>query len=391
VNAQLRTSDVGGRSASNEICTIRPLSARPWATLLQPVLPVILAILVAACGVQAPPEPPRVEIPQQIKDLAVAQVGATFHITFTMPALAADGELLTKPAQIDIFRSVSPAGAPPTIPGTSGNPWISLVPQQLQTYVNGGKVNYPLQFSPQEFKQNVGSTFTFLVIGLTRGFRGRPRRSAPSNVGQATLLDVAAPVSNLAVRPSQDALLLTWNAPAETLTGAPPSHISGYWIYQSQTGKPDSFKKLGETSSSHFEHRSFQFGSQYFFSISAVTTVGRETAESQPSAPVSITPRDIFPPPVPTGLTAVNTAGAVDLLWNASHVNDLAGYNIYRRARGAPFERINKELAPTPVFHDATVSPGQDYEYAVTAIDLAGNESEKSKPASVATPSSGAQ
>jgi hypothetical protein len=308
-----------------------------------------------------------------------------------MPTLATDGELLTKPVQIDIFRSVSPAGAPPTIPGTSGNPWISLVPQQLQTYVNGGKVNYPLQFSPQEFKQDVGSTFTFLVIGLTRGFRGRPRRSAPSNVGQATLLDVAAPVSNLAVRPSQDALLLTWNAPAETLTGAPPAHISGYWIYQSQTGKPDSFKKLGETFSSHFEHRSFQFGSQYFFSISAVTTVGRETAESQPSAPVSITPRDIFPPPVPTGLTAVNTAGAVDLLWNASPGNDLAGYNIYRRAAGAPFERISKELTPTPVFHDASVSPGNAYEYAVTAVDLAGNESEKSKPASVATPSSGAQ
>ena len=39
----------------------------------------------------------------------------------------------------------------------------------------------------------------------------------------------------------------------------------------------------------------------------------------------------------------------------------------------------------------ASVAPGEAYEYAVTAVDLAGNESEKSKPASVTTPSSGAQ
>lgn len=354
-------------------------------------MPAALAFLVVACGVQAPPEPPRIEIPQQIKDVAVAQVGATLHITFAMPTLATDGELLSKPVQIDIFRNISPAGGPSAPPDLSSKPWISLTAKQLPTYVHGGKVDYPLQLSTQEVKQEVGSTFTFSAVGLTRGFRGRPRKSAPSNIAQATLLDVAVPVSNLAVKPTQDALLLTWDTPSETLTGVPPTHISGYRVYQSDTDKPSSFKLLGEASSSQFEDRTFQFGRHYYFSVSAATTIGKETAESQPSAPVSITPRDVFPPPVPTALTAVNTAGAVDLLWDASSGNDLAGYNVYRSVGGGPFERINKDLAPTPVFHDASVAPGEAYEYAVTAVDLAGNESEKSKPASVTTSSSGAQ
>lgn len=389
MNAQLRTPDSGGYPAPATDCTTRPLPPRNRSRLLLAIT-AALASLFAACGVQAPPEPPRIEIPQQIKDLAAAQIGRTLHLTFTVPTLATDEELLSKPLEVDIFRNVSPAGQQPVSPGAGGKPWISLSGKQLSTYAHGGKADYLLQLTPDEFKQYVGSTFTFSAIGLTHGFRGHPRKSVLSNIAQATLLDAAGPVANLVVKPTQTALVLTWDKPGETLTGVPPSHISAYRVYQSASGKPGSFSLLGEAPSNQFEDLSFQFGREYFFRVSAVTTVGKDSAESEPSAPVSITPRDVFPPPVPTGLTAVNTAGAVDLLWNASSANDLAGYNIYRSAGGGPFERINKGLAPTPIFHDATVSPGHAYGYAVTAVDLAGNESEKSKPATVTTPSSGA-
>ena len=390
MNFQLRTPDSGGDPAPNIICTIRPLLRQRWFSLFRAISPLAVALVFAACGVQSPPEPPRVEVPQQIKDLATDQVGRTLHLTFTMPTLATDGELLNKAVEVDIFRTIS-AAQQPAHPDSSGKPWISLTPKELTTYTHAGKVDYPLQIPSQDFQQQVGSTFSFSVIGLTRGFRGHPRRSVPSNIAQATLLDVAAPVENLVVKPTQDALLLTWDKPGETLTGAPPSHVSGYRVYHSASGKPGSFELLGEPSSNHFEDMNFEFGREYFFRVRSVTTLGTEAAESEPSAPVSITPRDVFPPPVPTGLAAVNTAGAVDLLWNASSGNDLAGYNVYRATDGGPFERINKELAPTPIYHDATVSPGRGYEYAVTAVDLTGNESERSAPASVTTPPPGTQ
>jgi hypothetical protein len=391
VNFQLRTADSGGDPATTGIHTARLLPCRHWPILLRAIWLAALAFVLAGCGVQAPPQPPRVEIPQQTKDLAVAQIGRTLHITFTMPVLATDGERLNKPVQVDLFRAISPPGQQPVLPDASAAPWLTLEPKELPNYTRAGKVDYPLQFSPQEFRQRQASTFSFVVIALTRGFRGHPRRSEPSNITQVTLLDVTGAVTNLEVKPSQTALLLTWDKPAETLTGVPPVHLSGYRVYQSMTGKPGSFEPLGEAASNNFDDKSFEFGKQYYFRVGAVTRVGTATAESEPSAAVSITPRDDFPPPVPTGLTVVNAAGAVDLLWNASSASDLAGYNVYRSTGGGPFQRINKQQAPTPIFHDATVAPGHQYEYAVTAVDLTGNESGKSQPASVATPTPGAQ
>jgi len=402
VNSQPRTADSGGDPAPTAIHTARPFPFPRPSRHAQPspsgrgrtakrwVRAACLTALVsvfAGCGVQAPPLPPRVEIPQQITDLHAVQIGRTLRITFTLPVLAVDGEQLGKPVEVDILRTISPAGQKPGPPDAGAAPWLALPPKELPRYTRAGKVDYPLQLSPEEFRRQQGSTFSFVVIALTRGFRGHPRKSAPSNVVQAPLLDVTQPVANLAVKASQTALLLTWAKPAETLTGLPPSHLSGYRVYQSATGKPDSYRLLGETASPHFEDKDFQFGRRYDFQVSAVTALDGARAESEPSATVAITPRDTFPPAVPTGLTAVNAAGAVDLLWNANTEGDLAGYNVYRSADGGPFARLNKQSMPTPIFHDPSVAPGQHYQYAVTAIDLAGNESQRSAAASVATPS----
>jgi len=317
-------------------------------------------------------------------------MGRTIQLTFTLPALASDGERLTKPVEIDIFRAVSPAGRKPEPPVTGAAPWLTLPPKELPRYTHAGKVEYTYNISPQEFQRIEGSTFSFALVAFTRGFRGHPRKSEPSNVAQAALLDVTRPVSNLEVKATQTELLLTWDKPAETLTGLPPSHLSGYRVFESTTGKPDSYQLLGEAASAHFEDKDFQFGRQYFFKVSAVTSLDGTQAESEPSAPVAITPRDVFPPSVPTSLNAVNAAGAVDLLWNASTGSDLAGYNVYRSADGGPFERLNKQPVPTPIFHDPSVAPGHHYQYAVTSVDLSGNESQRSAAASVTTPSAGA-
>jgi hypothetical protein len=391
VNFQLRTAESGGNPATNPFQTPGPLPRPRWQGPLRVTALAALLLVLGSCGVQAPPQPPRVEIPKEIEDLSTTQIGRTVHVTFTLPVLATDGELLNKPVTVSIFRDISPAGRQPEPPDSSGKPWLMIGPKELPTYTRAGKVDYPLQLSPLEFRGLVGSTFSFSVVAFTRGFRGHPRRSEPSNVAHSGIIDVTGPATNLRAKTSQTAVLLTWDKPAETLTGLPPAQLSGYRVYQSMSGKPGSFQLLGKASTNQFADENFQFGRQYYFRVSAVTTTGGKVAESEPSAPVTITPRDVFPPPVPTGLTAVNAAGAVDLLWNASSGNDLAGYYVYRSAGGGPFERINKQLAPTPIFHDAKVTPGHHYEYAVTAVDATGNESGKSQPVSIITPSSSSQ
>ena len=64
----------------------------------------------------------------------------------------------------------------------------------------------------------------------------------------------------------------------------------------------------------------------------------------------------------------------------------LAGYNVYRWEEGAQPAKINTELLKTPTTRDATVAAGRRYYYAVTAVDIRGNESERSQPANEQVP-----
>jgi hypothetical protein len=106
---------------------------------------------------------------------------------------------------------------------------------------------------------------------------------------------------------------------------------------------------------------------------------------SAPSAPVEITLRDIFPPPVPAALSAApfSESGqfAIDLVWEPVDDPGLAGYNILRQSidtTGAPTgaaEPLNTSPVALPAFHDATASASHRYRYSISAVDRKGNVS----------------
>lgn len=339
----------------------------------------------AACGVMSPPQPPRLERPAPIQDLAAVQIGRTLHLRFKLPVLATDGERLTKPLELEIFRAVAAPGETPAPPATTGPPWVRLRRDDLGRYVRKGNVDYPTSLSAPDYRQQLGSTFSFRVVALTRGFRGRPRKSAPSNLAQVKLIDASEPVARVRIQTTQSALELSWPAPTKTLTGAPAANLVGYQVYGSDSGDPGSFQLLAETRKTQFAEPSFQFGKTYYFQVCAVTGATGARAESAPSPTAEVTPKDVFPPAVPQQVTAIYTAGAVDLLWNANTDADLAGYNVYRKIQGGAYARVNPKLLATPIYHDTSVERGKTYVYAVTAVDLAGNESAKSKPVKVST------
>jgi fibronectin type 3 domain-containing protein len=112
--------------------------------------------------------------------------------------------------------------------------------------------------------------------------------------------------------------------------------------------------------------------------------------ESDNSAPVTVTPRDIFPPAAPQGLVAAVVPGAtpsafvVDLSWSINLETDLAGYRVYRSEQeGARGQLITPDLLPVPAVRDGSVALGHRYWYTVTAVDRAGNESASSNPVAV--------
>jgi hypothetical protein len=352
---------------------------------------VIAVCFFAACAAQGPPQPPRIERPERVTDLAVTQVGRTLELSFTPPALATDGERLSKPLEIEIFRTVTPAGQKPAPAVSAKTPWMTLGPSRLARTPQDEKVEVPDVLSEPEFSQAVGSTFVFEARGLTHGFERRPIPAQWSNAAEATLLDVSAAVEDLEGRTTEHAIDLHWTPPTRGLAGGALPPVAGYKVYRSKTGKPDSFEPVAETADPAYQDHDFVFDTTYFYKVRAVFKQESQTAESDGSKPFVVTPHDIFPPATPAGLSGIYTAGAVELIWTGNTEPDLAGYNVYRRdetvpqGAGAFPQKLNRELAGTPIYRDTSVEPGHHYAYWVTAVDLAKNESPLSAEVRVET------
>ena len=89
---------------------------------------------------------------------------------------------------------------------------------------------------------------------------------------------------------------------------------------------------------------------------------------------------DIFPPAVPAGLTAVSSTNTIELAWERNTEPDFKGYNVYRSAEGGPLEKI-ASLIEAPTYSDRQIEPAKKYRYTVSAVDLTGNESQRSEVA----------
>jgi phosphodiesterase/alkaline phosphatase D-like protein len=97
---------------------------------------------------------------------------------------------------------------------------------------------------------------------------------------------------------------------------------------------------------------------------------------------------DVWPPAVPTGLTATAGAGQVDLSWDASPAPDIQFYTVFRNTTPDPGSAVWVEdvYTPTTSYLDGEPSNNVTYYYWLTATDNANNESAKTGWVS-ATPS----
>lgn len=347
--------------------------------------------LFCGCAAEAPPHPPRLQTPEQVKDLSITQAGRALVLSFTLPRQATDGRRLTKPLTVEVFRQAISQGAQ----GASGSnkaktpkPFATIGPRELPGFEGNGKVNYPIRLAAAEYSQSIGERWGFNIVVLTRGYRNHPHPSEPSNQAAIELLNVSQPVVNLAARQVPHAIELTWSAPRASLTGGPLPALAGYRIYRAVQSQSGGQSLAEEAPSASFRDTTFQFGTTYIYTVAAVFTRDGFTATSAPSAPVVITPRQIFPPAPPRGLTAVYTGSSVELIWKPEIDPHLAGYNVYRQEPGKPAQsarRLNPQPLRTPAFSDRAIQQDTKYIYWVTAVDTAGNESIPSARAAVET------
>jgi hypothetical protein len=186
------------------------------------------------------------------------------------------------------------------------------------------------------------------------------QRSTASNT---VTLRIEAPLeapAAVTAEPHPEGVRVTW---------APTARANTYRIARI----PEAVAEVGKP---EFIDRTVELGKEYRYTVRAL----RPGGESLPSAPVPVTPKDSFAPSVPANVTAVAGVGTIELAWDRSPEPDLKSYRVYRN------DQLLAGDIEGPAFSDRMIQSGQQYRYAVTSVDTAGNESARSAIIEVTAP-----
>ena len=217
--------------------------------------------------------------------------------------------------------------------GSGANTCSSIVPTQCMTLHNTGANVW-----------NAGEAPT------TGGGGDTTAPSVPQNLS-------ATPVSSTAVD-------LTWNASTDNTGGG---GVANYRVQR------DGTPIAASVASTSYSDSGLTANTTYSYTVSAVDVAGNRSSESAAaSATTPAAPVDSTPPSVPGSFTATATSStSISLSWTASTDNvAVSGYRV-RRAGNATVIASPTGLS----FVDAGRTPSTTYNYTVTAVDAAGNES----------------
>lgn len=344
------------------------------------------------------PQPPSLNLPDRVTDLAAVRAGNQVSLTWTMPKRNTDKLLLQGDVQVHVCRKESAAGkcaaaADLTFAPEAGAAFTETLPSPLCTG------------SPRRL-----SYFVELV--------NRKGRSAGLSNGADVLAGEApSAVAGLGARMGKEGVLLQWTP------NAPDGESSAIRLRRKLLSTPQPKAKAEPTSEPKSEmgllgpgvepaeqtllvpanargkvlDKDIRFGESYEYRaqrIATTTVDGQKLELAGPlSPPVHIDAAKIFPPDAPTGLAAVATvegdpaSASIDLSWQPDAETDLAGYVVYRREADGAWQRVSP--APPvvgPGYHDANVQPGHTYFYSVSAVDEEGHESARSVEAHETVP-----
>ena len=357
----------------------------------------LLLLVLVACGKRGDPHPPIPIIPKATTDLVVAQRGSKVLLAWAYPALTTAGKNLTNIRRVTVYRTIEPLPVvqPP-------EPDTTTTPQPIAAFAKVPPLS-PAQFVKLRNKvesieganlpaASSGARLTFEDAPQLHSSDGRPVRltyavvtegeSATgdlSNLASIVPLDVPAPPASLTATAKPEGVILAWSAPSVK------KYVSGYNVYRLGQGETISelTKPINAARLSAATYTDVPPYGTYAYFVSVVAAPG---VESDPSSAVTVTFKDLMPPPSPKNLSLLVETKAVRLLWDAVDAPDLAGYMVYRKEGVGHGDQIQEipTVVPlmenpvtTPYFVDSKADIGIAYRYAVTARDKNGNESER--------------
>ena len=383
-----------------------------------------LAVLLTGCGKKGPPLAPLNLAPEAPGAIAARRLGDTIYVQMTIPARGVAGgpfsvdhlevyavtlapgaivppnRDLLKPeylvAKIAVAPPPDPEAAEPATPETRPLPGdrvtfvekvtpALLTPQEVTkppkveaAPTRPAPVAPPASAAPAPPPPPAGPLVLTRLYSV-RGVSARRNYGPTSARVEVPLLSSPGP-ARPGAPPTWDetSVTVSWQPPASTTDEAPGVQYNVYEVPAAGSALvgpsiappvPLNPKPLDVMT---FAHDGATPGKERCFVVRSVATVGTAMIESDPSAPICVTPRDTFPPAAAKNLQAVGSAGVVNLIWDANSEPDLAGYLVLRgEAPGDTLQPLTPEPIKETRYQDRTTKPGVTYVYAIVAVDRA--------------------
>jgi hypothetical protein len=308
--------------------------------------------LLTGCGYVGDPRPPALNIPEPVRDLQAMEYGPNILVRFSAPLLTTEG-LTLKPKEIQVYAG--PAADP-----FQADQWAQSA--QKTVVVPTGQASYQREIPVGDW---AGKDVVVAVRVL--GPKGRP--SGWSNLQRLALVAPVQQPASVTAENVQRGVAVHWR-------GSGPR----YRIFRSEGDQK--LERFAESDRPEYLDETTEYQKHYQYVIQAVVD---ETRQSLASEPIAITPEDRFPPAAPGALTALPSVNSIELAWTRNAEPDFKGYNVYRAEGDGPFQKI-ASLVAAPAYSDNMVGKSKRYRYAITAVDLVGNESGRSGTAEAVLP-----
>jgi hypothetical protein len=359
----------------------------------------LTVLLTPACGQKGPLQMPLVLVPQKVETFKAFQRGSRIFLEWTNPETYIDGRPLTDLSDIEVWlheipdQSKSNEKAPsaegfevksrriavleqpekPPRPEKSKPKKNAPVAQAKRKGPGAKELVYAYALSDRELKD------IKLVFSLRVEDERKKRYSDFSEPVAIVPRRVPGPPPHVRFEVFADRVEIRWDAPAANFDGSKPASISGYNVYR--LDKAGAIVRLNTalTAETFFADKGAVFGQAYRYLVRASASAAEPYLESDDSPVVDVLPKDVYPPAVPTGLSAAIGPDFITLIWDAGKEKDLAGYYVWRKDEGqSVFVRLTQKPLLQHTYSDRSVEKGRRYEYAITAVDELGNESAKS-------------
>jgi hypothetical protein len=369
---------------------------------------VVLAAALAACGKKGPPLAPIVLVPARPDGFAAARQGDAVRLEFVVPAANTDGSRPAAVERVDIYgftglpnvtdedllrlgrriasvevneppdpdRPAPDQAAPPARGGVDQGSTVRLVEvltAELKTPAEVPAPRPPPAAAPGSRESPAATSpampsdpmRVYLAVGVSGGRTGPASRRASVPLVEAPRTPAAPEVTY-----TEQAIEVRWS---------PAADLTGYHVYElareeEPAGPRETRLNKAPVTEGLFADARVEWGATRCYTIRAVAIANSVPIESDAPSPSCVTLKDTFAPPPPSTLTAVASAGAVSLIWDAAPAPDLAGYLVLKGAPGGPLASVTPAPVPETTFRDA-VPPGTRVAYAVQAVDKAGNVS----------------